>query len=344
MFQRLLVPLDGSPVAERAIPVAARLARASGGTIILLHVAGLHVEYGPYLAQATAYAESIIKTEIASAHYYLERLARSKDLAGITVLTEVLPGIPTHTILSAVRFHHVDLIVFCSHGYTGVKRWMLSGVAQKLVRQCTIPVLVLRPGSGALMNASTALTHPIRVVVGLDGSAFAQDAILPAAQLVAALNPRPMQRILHLTQAVKSSSRHLDSPYEQLHSDVDLHEEAWREASSYLRTIAETSARQIGPELGVHVTWSVTEDRDVVDAIIDVAELGEGEGADTSEVYDVIALATHGREGFQRWMIGSITERVLDGTKLPLLIVHPQEEHQSTQRELALEEYWREKV
>lgn len=328
MFQRILVPLDGSLLAEQAIPIAARLARASSGTVILIHVAKLHVEYGPYLAQASIYAESSIKAEVASAHYYLEHLARSEELAGVPVLTEVLPGIPTQTILSAVHFHHVDLIVFCSHGYTGVKRWLLSGVTQKLVRQSTIPVLVLRPGCGSLMKTPLDVTHALRVVVGLDGSDFSQDAILPAAQLVVALNPSPAQRVLHLTRAVKSPSPHEELVSERSGLDVDLHQEELNEARSYLRTIAEATARRLDPELGVQITWSVTEDEDVVDAIIDVVD-GAG-GADTSQVHDVIALATHGREGFQRWMVGSVTDRVLDGTKLPLLIAHPQREQQFT--------------
>src|SRR5690349_7764320 len=107
MFEHILVPLDGSSLAERAIPIAARLARAGGKKIILLHVAGLHVGYGPYLAQAGSYSQGFLKTEIAAAYHYLEGFARGKDLAGIRVLTEVLPGIPAQTIFAAVQFHQV---------------------------------------------------------------------------------------------------------------------------------------------------------------------------------------------------------------------------------------------
>src|SRR5215467_9636259 len=63
MFQRILVPLDGSPLAEQALPVAARVARATGGTVVLLHVAHLHVEYGPYLVQTPYFSELALKEE-----------------------------------------------------------------------------------------------------------------------------------------------------------------------------------------------------------------------------------------------------------------------------------------
>jgi nucleotide-binding universal stress UspA family protein len=87
----------------------------------------------------------------------------------------------------------------------------------------------------------------------------------------------------------------------------------------------------LAAELGVKITYSVVVSEDVADALIRMAELGDDAG--TFQVCDLLALATHGRSGLERWMLGSIMKRVLDGTKLPLLIVRPQEQHTRATRE-----------
>ena len=79
------------------------------------------------------------------------------------------------------------------------------------------------------------------------------------------------------------------------------------------------------------ITSSVVVSEDVADALIRTAELGEDTG--TFQACDLLTLATHGRVGLQRWMLGSVMERVLDGTKLPLFIVRPQEQHTRAIRE-----------
>jgi nucleotide-binding universal stress UspA family protein len=81
----------------------------------------------------------------------------------------------------------------------------------------------------------------------------------------------------------------------------------------------------IAAELKLAVTWSIALDTDAADAIIRVAEIGEDpEGSGVFGGCDLIALATHGRGGLQRWAMGSVAERVLAGTTLPVLIVRPQ--------------------
>ncbi len=92
-----------------------------------------------------------------------------------------------------------------------------------------------------------------------------------------------------------------------------------REATTYLSAVAEKVRVGLAGELGLEVTWSVGVKEDVADALIGMSELGDEAGA-----CDLMAIATHGRRGLHRWMMGNITARVLDGTKQPLLIVRPQ--------------------
>jgi nucleotide-binding universal stress UspA family protein len=328
MFQRILVPLDGSPRAEQAIPVAARLAHASGGTVVLLQVVGIPLEYEPalyasYVAQTPFYAQELLNAELTKARYYLVDRAQSEHLTGIITETEVRSGAAAPAILEFARAQQVDLIVMCSHGRTGFTRWALGSVAQKVARHSTTPVLILREGGvGARLIATASAAHPVRALVALDGSPLAEAALVPAAQLVASL-AAPAQGALHLAQVVTLPTLHSEQDYIQ--HDGEAREHALQEATSYLSAIMDNFRDRFATAPDLKVTWSVTVNEDVADTLIRIAELGEETGTYEVQGCDLIAMATHGRGGIQRWMLGSITERVLDGTKLPLLIVRPQE-------------------
>src|SRR5271157_5592511 len=111
MFKRILVPLDGAIRAERAIPVAARLARASNGTVILLQVVTLPIDYGGYLIQAPLLSDSMIETYLEKAKSYLETIAKSDKLAGINTKIEVMFGTPAQDIFAVIQSRRVDLII-----------------------------------------------------------------------------------------------------------------------------------------------------------------------------------------------------------------------------------------
>jgi nucleotide-binding universal stress UspA family protein len=145
MFKHLLVPLDGSTRAEKAIPVAARIARAYGATITLLSISETPVEYGPYLAPPASYAKEAIEADLARLKEYLERVTQFKELEGINVEIKPLFGAVAPTIIAAAQAFHASLIVMCSHGYTGFKRWMLGSVTERVLHHSQLPLLIIRP-------------------------------------------------------------------------------------------------------------------------------------------------------------------------------------------------------
>lgn len=323
MFKRILVPLDGSTRAELALPVAARIARASGGTIDLLRVVPPPIDYGMYMAQPEAMIDKEIDAAIATATEYLEAAAKFEVLEGIGTKIEALSGAVAQTLLSYVESYKSDLIVMCSHGYSGLKRWMLGSIADKVTRLAPVPVLVLREQRPALAIAQSEESRSVRALLALDGSPLAEAALEPAIQLVAAL-AAPAHGSLHLMRVVDVPM--MEGKWKsQANSAMASIEKAKEEAALYLMSVISTLQRGSGAEAQVKFTASVVTDIDVAGAIIKEAENTGNSSAQGTDGYSFIAMSTHGRGGVERWITGSITERTLHSTQLPLLIVRPQQ-------------------
>jgi len=322
MYKRILVPLDGSARAERSIPVAAHIARATDGTVVLVRITTLPFTYSPYLGSAT-YADEAIETDLSEVEKYLNTLAGSEPLTGINTVTKAMLGSVAPEILSTANSYNIDLIVMTSQGRTGMKRWMLGSVAQKIARYSAMPVLVLHE-KGPLPVGPHLDNRPLRALVPLDGSTLAKTAIEPAAQLVAAI-AAPGQGSLHLMRVVNPPTiAELRAAGDQ-RSIARLEENKLHGAKTYLNSITDQLRDSSLADLHLSITWSVVVAQDVAHAIIQMAENGEdAEGAGAFGRCAFIAIATHGRGGLQHWVLGSITERVLGATKLPLLIVRPE--------------------
>src|SRR5579875_879883 len=319
VYQNILVPLDGSKRAEEALVVAARLARASGGTIFLLRVVSMSNQFASYVALEPLMTQQAIDAQLEEAKDYLDRLAKKEGLADIHSRTLVFFGQPALNILSVAESYRIDLIIMSSHGYTGMTRWIMGSVAEKVSHASPVPVLILREGKPPLAGLHPDGSGALKALVPVDGSAHAEVAIGPAAQLIAGL-ASPGRGALHLTQVVVMPS------LEQLNSSEHamILQKAKENLSATVQEIREGLIANYGSDLHLSLTWSVTVDDDIAGGIVRMAESGEdAEGAGTFGRCDMIAMATHGYSGLQRWMLGSITERVLQTTGLPVLIVRP---------------------
>ena len=327
MFQRMLVPLDGSKRAERAIPVAARLAQASGGSIALLRVVTSPVGYEWQTSESPMLLQESQVADQARAADYLAHIAASDELAGIATTTEVFHGMPAQTILSVAHSQQTDIIIMCSHGYTGMAHRVMGSVTEKVARHAPVPVFVLREAGTLPAGPHLDATHPLRALVALDGSARAKSALEPAACFIAAL-AAPGKGALHLAQVVKPAT----PGNEEKGIDEGVENESMlHNAQKYLSSIIEHfHVGLVAPAVASHkllVTCVVAVDDDVASALVRLAEntgnARDAEGAGVFGGCDIIAMATHGIGGIQRWAMGSITERVLNATKIPLLIVRP---------------------
>jgi nucleotide-binding universal stress UspA family protein len=315
MFERILVPLDGTKRSEKAIPVAARIARASKGTIVLVEVILPPVEFGTYTPDRTVALKPgafVERTETAASYLRGITMLYASDLAGIDVETEILAGAVSPELSRAASKEKADLIVLCSRGEVGLKRRVFGSVAQEMERHSATAVLVLNehearfPASGA--------PHPLRVLVPLDGSLLSEEALLPAASLTAAVSSSP-QSELHLLRVVDGPLIYENRKGQAYMSDL-VREGALQDAEMYLESVIERRTKDL-MKLNLCMKSSVVASMNVAGAIVQEAEQARG----TASSFDLIAMTTHGRSGLLRVALGSVTENVLGATKLPLLII-----------------------
>jgi len=326
MFQRILVPLDGSKRAERALPIAARIAHTTGGSIVLVQVVNIPMGYTPAQTQSVAFEQEVLQIT-SEARKYLADVSSSDVLTGIPTEIEVSFGVPASTILDMVPTQNVDIIIICSHGSTGMRHWVLGSVAQKIARHSPVPVLILREDGTLPLGSYPDPTRPLRAfgaIVALDGSALSELTLEPVAHLVAAL-AAPAKGILHLTHVIALPLPE-GGPDAEDSIEPGMQEDALRKVKKYLSNVTEELHQSLAKDLKLVVNWSVATDSDVAQGLIGVAEKGEiSYGTAIAGGCDLIAMTTHGRGGIQDWTLGTVAERVLSGTKLPVLIVRPQE-------------------
>jgi len=263
--------------------------------------------------------EQLIESETSVATDYLQTVAASPSLAGIQTTTEVVFGIPTQYILAEAKSGELDLVVLCSHGRTGFARWALGSVAHALAHESPVPTFVLRESEPAPGLLGPNATRSLRALVPLDGSELAEASLTPAARLVAAL-AAPAKGALHLAQVVKPFATRAEEGFVN-----ELNQETLQRAQAYLASVKERlQASERESELSL--TSSVELESDVAGALALAEYRGEGKETGSSGGCDLIAISTHGRHGLQRWVMGSVTDRLLNTTKLPVLIVRPQQQ------------------
>jgi nucleotide-binding universal stress UspA family protein len=240
----------------------------------------------------------------------------------VSVQTSVPVGLVPTSILAVTTDKRADVIVMCSHGDTGVRRWwMVGSVAAKVARFAQVPVLVLREG-GSVPEERHAGERPLRVLVPLDGSDYARAALVPAASLAAAL-AAPGQGALHLTHVVQPAhdarvpTRTARSTARTAQDTQTSQNMAREYLNATIQQLRDTSRVSGIADLNLELTSSVTIDDDIAQGIIRVGENG---GDEVFGGCDAIAMTTQGYSGPQPW-VGSVAERVLETSRLPLLFV-----------------------
>ncbi|WP_376790756.1 universal stress protein [Thermoflexus sp.] len=292
-IRRLLLPLDGSGLAEAALGLAAFLARRLGAELVLLHVVEQRpperVHGEPHLREAT------------EAEAYLEGIASRLKAPDLSVRIHVHIG-PEANVAAAIAAHRLeqagDLIVMSTHGRGGLRGWVLGSIAHQIVqRGC--PVLLVKPETPG--GPPEAIR---RIVVALDGTS-ASEAVLPLAAEIAAGCGLPMDLITVVPSvgALGPEQRPVATFLPTATAAMlELEAEA---AASYLQGIAERLKAEFKLEAGYEVARGDP-----------VAELTKRTGRDV-----LLAMTTRGRYGLAGLWEGSISARVLSASYGPVLMV-----------------------
>ncbi len=299
MFMKLLVPLDGSELAEAALGVAERMARASDAAVDLVLV------HEPSLGRSAQYDARCRADE----ETYLAMRAE-KVRARVPATHAVMNGAAVDMICTRAYDVRADLIVMTSHGRTGFNRLWMGSVADGVIRRSSIPVLVLRGSDKAPAGATPPDVK--RILVPLDGSDLAADILEPAADLARAFDARlALLHVVRPVPLVTTSAAYGDMP-ETFGAPV-YDDAATRQLVEEARLDLATAAASLAQQGMAGTTIDAVVSSGVAQAIIAFAR-AQGIGA--------IAMSTHGR-GVSRLVLGSVADKMLRGSQLPILLRRP---------------------
>jgi nucleotide-binding universal stress UspA family protein len=299
-FRSILLPLDGSPFAEHAVPWAAAIARKARAR---LRLALVH-QSPPSPPVDQSGVRLYTKIELAlrkSEREYLRRVAvRIKAAGAMQLATVTLSGTPAPALADYAREVGADLVVMTTHGRGGLQRAWLGSVADRLVRSLEVPVLLIRPGGTVLPEARLD-----EILVPLDGSRRAE-AALPAALGMATL----FRARLALIQAVEPVVMMADVPVAFPQAlDEELTDLRRREAQDYLDDVA---ARLRASGVETHAS-----------AVIAGSAVAGIQAAAMSPGVGMIAVATQGHGGLRRLVLGSIADKLVRTGEVPVLVTRP---------------------
>ncbi|MHB1861546.1 MAG: universal stress protein [Gemmatimonadaceae bacterium] len=307
MFRTIVVPLDGSPLAEHALATATMLAERAKAEVHLVRAYQLFLhDLGDELALDQAMRDE--------AQEYLDRAAQGiQRETGIRPTAALLAGQPAQAICDYVRGVNDPLLVMSTHGRTGFSRAWMGSVADGVVRAAANPVLLLRPD-----ESPDGLLEPIgvfeRMLVPVDGSSYAEQIVAPAMELAELTAARVLLLEVVKPVYVPAYASMMEYPASYAPAEDYATETTHvlvRRAAEYISNLAIRLRRQYAV---LDIQTEVRTDNSPATTILDTAR---AQGA------DLVALATHGR-GMSRLMVGSVADKVLRGGPRALLVVRPQ--------------------
>jgi nucleotide-binding universal stress UspA family protein len=315
MYRTLLVPLDGSPFAEQALPLAVGIARRSGAAVRLAQVL-------PPVPSIYGEAALFLEDEV-EAHYrerrraeqqkYLDQVAaRLRERVPGEVTTELREGEVADLLHAEATHSRADLVVMTTHGRGPLWRFWLGSVADELIRRLPVPLLLARPQEAPAPAEEVAFRH---LLIPLDGTPLAERMIERAVELgslfdadytlLRVVRPVLVAGVPAMVGSVGEEAHALLNRMEQ------IQEQLRRTAAAYLEGVA---GRLRGR--GLRVQTRVAVDEQPGAAVV-------REAADP--VIDLVALETHGRHGVSRMLLGSVADKVIRGAARPVLVHRPQE-------------------
>jgi nucleotide-binding universal stress UspA family protein len=303
MYRSILVPLDGSAFGEQALPLALNIARLAKASLRLVHV---HVPLPPVYAGGISAFETNMDVEARErGREYLQKVSRSLG-SEVSVTTDVVEGPIADSLIEQAAATGCDLLVMTTHGRGGLSRFWLGSVADQLVRSSPVPLLLRRPREKTGQDGDEKL--PQKILIPLDGSPLAEKIIEPAQALGSLVDAT--YTLLRVIDPLQTSGYDM-AGFAISGLDPTLQEQLRADAQQYLERVAQRLAGGTG-----RVATRVLVHSQPASAILDAAR---------EDGMDLIALATHGRGGVRRLLLGSVADKVLRENQGAMLVLRPQD-------------------
>ena len=313
MYKRVLVPLDGSTIALQVLPYAKVLAKSAGASIALLQalnayprelISRIGTEMPTEPMSFPPPAEAWVDLQAGAKAEVAKRLAEAADRLrgeGFTVETILAESDPADAIVEEAEKDPDTIIAISTHGRSGIGRWLMGSVTDKVVRQALNPVLIIRAREGEVTSAAPKLQ---RVVLPLDGSDKSGIAREHAIEMAKALGVGiTLVRSISPMAYGDTFADYVPTMYDDLAGEIEAD----------VRDYLSHEAQQLR-DLGVADVSEKAVDGYAASAILD--EVGDDGDA-------LVVMATHGRAGIGRWVLGSVSDRVVRHSTGPVLVVRP---------------------
>ncbi len=298
---RIAVTVDGSELAEQAIPYASAVA-GRDGTVTLIHVMPSPEPLRGLFGTVMATVEDVERMERDAAAQMMDDIAtRWTERVGNAFSIAVTSGDPAESILRVSGELEATVLVMASRGHGALGRLAFGSVADRIARTAPIPVMVVNPPDSPRADDDPFAVR--RVVVPLDGSEIAAEALPVAADLAKATGAT-----VHLITAVNAATMVVPTPIGSTYYPAELYQEITDELIESGRE-SQKEASSFLEEMGQTVT-SVVIEGPTISAIESQIEDG-----------DVIVMTSHGRGGFQRWLLGSVAEKLVRSDLAPVVLV-----------------------
>jgi nucleotide-binding universal stress UspA family protein len=294
VFDKILVPIDGSGLAEQALPTALALARQPGARVLLLRVASPVNGRPPRpVDQWPAKSPPLSGGVRAVESYPLAR--RPSPQAGAAAKTSrVLTGSVADTILTEARLARADLIVMTTRGYPGAGGWVADNYAEKVLRASLCPVLITK---GTLA--------PRRVLIVLDGTRLAERALEPGLEAAARLQAEVT--LLHVASLLPPMPARPKRPRgAEFEPALPLYPSVAESAEGYVQRLARLHGR---PGLSIRCVASAEPAIRSAPALVEQWQI------------DLVVMATHGRAGVEQLLYSGVTAAVLRRDRCSLLVL-----------------------
>ncbi len=302
-FRSILVPVDGSSLAERAIPFAVEIAKHSGAK---MRVALVHQEIPdvPVLASPATYVDARLKMQRSEDDYLRALTEHLTTQLGRRVSSAALKGPAAAALIEYARDSDADLVVMTTHGRGGIQRAWLGSVADQMIRNLAIPVLALRASEPNLVESAASVSE---ILVPLDGSPLAEEVLQPAARLARVWSTRiSLARVVQPVLVGTDPDFPLSATYDEQLTRLEI-----VAAQDYLDGVAKRLRNE-----GLESRSKVILGGPTADTIIQLANCSPE---------SLIALATHGRGGMSRLVLGSVADKLIRDANVPVLVLRPNE-------------------